>query len=59
MAMAAIGDVLVEEGDPPGAYKMYQEEASAIDHEIGSKDSVDASSLTEIGQVLPATGQSG
>ena len=55
MAMAAIGDVLLEEGDLPGAYKMYQE-ASAIDHEIGRKI-IYASNLTQIGRVLRQQGK--
>ncbi len=57
MAMSAIGDVLLEEGDLPGAYKMYQQ-ASAIDHEIGSKDYLRLKPYANRASAS-ATGQSG
>jgi len=49
-ALSAIGDVLLEEGDLPGAYKMYQQ-ASTIEHEIGGKN-VYAETLTQMGRVF-------
>ena len=49
-ALAVIGDVLFEQGDLPGAYKMYQQ-ASAIQHEIGGKN-LYASTLTQMGRVF-------
>ena len=49
-ALAAIGDVLLEEGDLPGAYKMYQQ-SSAIQHELGGKGYY-ASTLVQMGRVF-------
>jgi tetratricopeptide (TPR) repeat protein len=49
-ALAAIGDVLFEEGDLPGAYKMYQQ-SSTIQHEIGGKGYY-ASTLVQMGRVF-------
>src|ERR1700691_3018119 len=54
-ALAVIGDVLLEEGDLAGAYKMYQQ-ASAIEHEIGRRI-LYASTLTEVGRVLRQQGK--
>jgi tetratricopeptide (TPR) repeat protein len=49
-ALSAIGDVLLEEGDLPGAYKMYQQ-SSTIQQEIGGKGYY-ASTLVQMGRVF-------
>jgi len=49
-ALSAIGDVLLEEGDLPGSYKMYQQ-SSAIEQEIGGKGYY-ASTLVQMGRVF-------
>jgi len=49
-ALAAIGDILLEEGDLPGADRMYQQ-ALTIEHEIGGKN-IYASTLTQMGRIF-------
>lgn len=54
-AMSAMGDVLLEQGDLPGASKMYQM-ASTVEQELGAKI-IYASTLTQVGRVLRQQGK--